>query len=275
MENISGILEKYMIRKKVSKRKGWTILMVGVNGQIKTIKFLRARIFIGVIICIIAVLSTIVMGQLYFKVVQENKKLFEEVAIRHAIYGDKSIIRMPCRMIPENEFQITTKPDINNFGNYRLIFSEPYQFKQRFYYTLSDSLDVIPVAPKEMESTIRYHQQVSATDIKLIINKNDDRIGFSFILRNIANARNAISGTTFVVLKNENDAVAYPSIKLRNGRPVNFRKGRPFYVARFKTVRHRIQDVEHIGDFTEATILVYSKHGQRLVSKTIPIHIEL
>jgi hypothetical protein len=263
-----------MIRKKVSKRKGWTILMVGVNGQIKTIKFLRARMFLGLIICIIAVLSTIVMGQLYLSVVHENRQLFEKVAIRQAVYGDKGIIRMPCRKMKENEYQITSQPDLFNTGQFRQIFSESYHFKQ-FDFSISDSIDVIPVAQKEVESTIRYHQKVSATDIKLIINKNDNRIGFSFILRNIVKARKAISGTSFVILKNENDAVAYPSIKLRYGRPVNFRKGRPFYVARFKTVRHRIQDVEHMGDFNEATILVYSKHGQKLVNKTVPIHIEL
>lgn len=263
-----------MIRKKVSKRKGWTILMVGVNGQIKTVKYLRARIFLGVIICILAVLSTLVMGQLYFQVVQENKQLFETVAIRKAIYGDKGIIKMPCRVQPENEFKIKSVPKYFNDFQYRPIFSDPYHFKP-FDLSLSNSLDVIPVEQKEMESTIRYHQRVSVTDIKLIINKNNNRIGFSFILRNIVKARNAISGTSFVILKNEHDAVAYPSIKLRYGRPVNFRKGRPFYVARFKTVRHRIQDVEYLGDFSEATILVYSKHGHKLVNKTVPIHIEL
>jgi len=263
-----------MIGKRVSKRKGWTILMIGVNGQIRTIKYLRARIFIGVIICIIAILSTIVMGQLYFKVVQDNKQLFEQVAIRQALYGEKGIIRMPCRVLPENEYQIITEPKRYNDGHYRPIFQEPYHFKP-FDFSLSGSLDVIPVEQKEVETTIHYHQRVRATDIKLIINKNDNRIGFSFILRNVEKARKAISGTSFVVLKNDHDAVGYPSIKLRYGRPVNFRKGRPFYVARFKTVRHRIQDVEHLGEFTEATILVYSKHGRRLVNKTVPIHIEL
>jgi hypothetical protein len=263
-----------MIRKKVSKRKGWTILMVGVNGQIKTIKFLRARMFLGVVICMIAVLSTIVMGQLYLSVTQENKQLFEKAAIRQAVYGDKGIIRLPCREVLENEYQISSKPDLFNTGQFRRIFSEPYYFYQNDF-SVSELIDVIPVAQKEVESTIHYHQKVRATDIKLIINKNDNRIGFSFILRNIVKARRAISGTSFVILKNDHDAVAYPSIKLRYGRPVNFRKGRPFYVARFKTVRHRIRDVEHMGDFNEATILVYSKHGQKLVNKTVPIHIEL
>jgi len=264
-----------MISKKVSKRKGWTILMIGVNGQIKTIKYLRARIFLGVIICIIAVLSTMIMGQLYLKISQENKQLFEKVAIRQAIYGDKGIIRMPCRELPENEYQILSDSNIYDTGHYRPIFSEPYHYRRQYDFSISESIDVIPVEQKELETTIRYHQKVRATDIKLIINKNDNRIGFSFILRNIVKARKAISGTTFVILKNDHDAVAYPSIKLRYGRPVNFRKGRPFYVARFKTVRHRIQDVEHLGDFTEATILVYSKHGHKLVNKTVPIHIEL
>jgi hypothetical protein len=263
-----------MIRKKVSKRKGWTILMIGVNGQIRTIKFLRARIFIGVIICIIAILSTIVMGQLYFNVVLDNKQLFEKVAIRTALYGDKGIIRLPCRVQPKNEYQIITEPKKYNEGHYRLIFQDPYHLNQ-FDFSLADHLDVIPVTQQELETTINYHRKVRATDIKLIINKNDNRIGFSFILRNAVKAKKAISGTSFVVLKNDHDAVAYPSIKLRYGRPVNFRKGRPFYVARFKTVRHRIQDIEHLGEFTEATILVYSKHGRRLVNETVPIHIEL
>jgi hypothetical protein len=248
--------------------------MIGVNGQIKTIKFLRARMILGVIICILAVLSTIVMGQLYFQVIRENKQLFEKVAIQKAVYGDKGIIRMPCRKLPENEYKIISKPNLFDEGTFRRIFSEPYHFNQNDF-SLSGNIDVIPVAQKEVDSTIRYHQTVRATDIKLIINKNDNRIGFSFILRNIVKARKAISGTSFVILKNDHDAVAYPSIKLRYGRPVNFRKGRPFYVARFKTVRHRIQDVEHLGNFNEATILVYSKHGQKLVNKTVPILIEL
>jgi len=262
-----------IISKRVSKRKGWTILMVDVNGQIKSIKYLRARIFFGLIICIIAILSTIVMGQLYFQVVQENRQLFEKVAIRQALYGDKGIIRLPCHQQQKIDFQLSSRQHYNEARQYRPIFSEPFQ--STFDFNLSGSIDVIPAQQKEMAATIRYHQKVRATDIKFIINKNDNRIGFSFILRNIVKARKAISGTTFVILKNEQDAVAYPSIKLRYGRPTNFRKGRPFYVARFKTVRHRIQDIEHLGDFNEATILVYSKHGHRLVNMTVPIHIEL
>jgi len=265
-----------MIRKKVSKRKGWTILMIGINGQIKTIKYLRAKLFLGLMICIIAILSTMTMGQLYLKTMQENRQLFETVAIRKAIYGDKGIIKMPCRQeAPEKKYQFVSEPKILDDFQYRSFFPNTGPVLQHCDFSLSGSLDVIPVEQKEMENTIRYHQKVTATDIKFFINKNDNRIGFSFILRNKAKARKPISGTTFVILKNDNDAVAYPSIKLRYGRPVNFRKGRPFYVARFKTVRHRIQDVEHLGDFTEATILVYTKHGHRLVNKTVPIHIQL
>jgi hypothetical protein len=262
-----------MLSKRVSKRKGWTILMIGVNGQIKTVKYLRARMFFGLIICIIAVLSTLIMGHLYFRVVQENKELFETVAIRKAVFGDKGIIRMPCHSEQENDYQIISKRHFHETGHFRPLFTEPFQ--SQIDFELSGDIEVIPAEQKEVESTIRYHQKVTATDIKFIINKNDNRIGFSFILRNIVKARNPISGTTFVILKNEQDAVAYPSCKLRYGRPSNFRKGRPFYVARFKTVRHRIQDIEHFGNFNEATILVYSKHGHRLVNMTVPIHIEL
>ncbi|ETR71549.1 MAG: hypothetical protein OMM_02404 [Candidatus Magnetoglobus multicellularis str. Araruama] len=261
-----------MIRKHVSKRKGPTILTVGVNGQIKTIRFLRARLMFGLFICIVAVLSTLIMAQLYYQVVKENKNLFEKVAIRQAIYGDKGIIRLPCRP-PQNDYQIVKWSNIYD-NHFRPIFAESPLYQQ-FDYTLSDNLDVIPVAKKDVESTILYHKKVRVTDIKLIINSKNNRIGFSFILRNATKASRAISGTSFVILKNENDAVAYPSTKVRRGRPVNFRKGRPFYVARFKTVRHRVKDIEHMGNFTEATILVYSKHGHALVNKTVPILMNL
>jgi len=260
--------------KHVSKRKGWTILMVDVNGHVKTIKFLRARMMLGIFICIIAVLSTLVMAQMYYQVSQENKQIFEKLAIHNAVYGDEGIIRLPCNQ-QEEPYQLVSHSDIYQDHNYIALFEEPYHYKRRYDFTLSETLDVIPEIQPEPESTIRYHQMVRASDIKLIINQKNNRIGFSFILRNIVKSKRAISGTSFVVLKNDEDAVAYPAIKVRNGRPVNYKKGRPFYVARFKTVRHRLKDIEHFGNFTKATILVYSKHGRLLVEETIPIHMTL
>ncbi|MBF0449490.1 MAG: hypothetical protein HQK75_02205 [Candidatus Magnetomorum sp.] len=260
-----------MKSRNISKRKGWTILMVDVNGQIKTIKFLRTKMLFGMFICALAVLSTMIIGQMYAHVLKENKELFETLAIKKAVFGEKGIIRMPCYQ-PENDYQISFKAD--NYSLFWPNISDGNPFQLPLNFNVSETLDVIPDIQPETVSNGNYDQKVQATDIRMLINQKNNRIGFSFMLRNAAKAKKAISGTSFVVLKNDddNDSIAYPSIKLRRDRPVNFRKGRPFYVARFKTVRHRLDDIENVEKYTQATVLVYSQHGHLLIDKTIPLY---
>jgi hypothetical protein len=246
--------------------------MVDVNGQIKTIRFLRTKMMFGFFICVIAVLSTLVIGQMYLSVVNENKTLYEKVAIQKAIFGEKGIIRMPCHQ-PTNTYDLPHIVDHRE--SFRQIFSEPYQFNLPINFDLSQSIDIIPDVLPDTTSNVKTQYKVRATDVKMLINHKNNRIGFSFILRNAVKAKKPISGTSFIVLKNDHNAIAYPSIKLRHHRPVSFRKGRPFYVVRFKTVRHRLDDLEHFQNFTEAMILVYSKHGHLLVDKSFPIHLSL
>ena len=261
-----------MKNRKISRRKGWTILMVGVNGQIKTIRFLRTKMMIGLIICILALLSTMIIGQMYFQVLKENKTLYETLAIKKAVFGEKGIIRMPCNP-PQNTYDLS----VDNYmdPSFRKIFSKSYSLDPPMTFNISKTIDIIPDVQPDIEKNSRYDLKVQATDIKMLINSKNNRIGFSFILRNAAKAKKPVSGTSFVVLKNGENSIAYPSIKLRRGKPVNFRKGRPFYVSRFKTVRHRLEDLEHFDKFTEVTILVYSKYGQLLIDKTVPIHMSL
>ena len=263
-----------MKTRNISKRTGWTILMVDVNGQIKTIKYLRAKTIFGLLICFLAVLSTLVIGQMYYQALKENKALYETLAIKRAVFGEKGIIRMPCQQ-PDNDIKIASKLSVYSDSCYRPLFSNPYHFEPAIDFNLSTSLDVIPDMPTEIVKNVLYDKKVQATDIKMIINKANRRIGFSFILRNTVKAKKPISGTSFIVLKNDHDSMAYPAIKLRRGRPVNFRKGRPFYVSRFKTVRHRLNDIENFEEYTEATILVYSQNGRLLIDKDIPIHMSL
>ena len=264
-----------MKKKNISKRKGSTILMVGVNGQIKTIKYLRTKMMLGMLVCGLAVISTLIISLMYYSTLKENKELYETLAIKRAVFGDKGIIRMPCRL-HNNEIEIANDLNIFSDSYSRPLFKNPYQFLPEPDFDLSTTMNVIPDKPAELTNTISYHKRIQASDIKMIINKVSNRISFSFILRNAEKAKKPISGTSFIILKNSRDSIAYPKIKLnRRDRPVNFRKGRPFYVARFKTVRHRLNDIEKFDEYTEATILVYSKNGRLLVDKDIPILMSL
>jgi len=284
MENISGNMEETVkessipSKKKVSVDKGWTILMIGANGETKRLRGFKKLVFSGVLICLLSISATLFVIQMYLNLLNENKKLKETISISESLYGGLNLKKKKTPDAIKSPFIV--KSDIFRQCYNIIDYKDPFKYKNHPDLNYKKSLNFMPPLKSEKQTFRSYSRlnRMMVEDFKLVLKPEKNAIGMSFVLRNKKNAKKAMAGTTFVVLKNnfeEETWISFPDVKLRKGRPAIFRKGKSFYVARFKTIRHKPVVIENPEIYNKASVFVYSSKGRLLVDKTFPIEMML
>jgi len=103
----------------------------------------------------------------------------------------------------------------------------------------------------------------------------DQRVGVAFKVVNIREGEGPVRGYVHMIAVDEKSNPprfrSYPKTTLRNGRPVNFKRGQIFFIKRFKTVRGEFR-LEGPGDRpTRLFVLVYNHDGRLLLEKEFEV----
>ena len=92
-----------------------------------------------------------------------------------------------------------------------------------------------------------------------------------FNLANIKPGQNTIGGYIHIIATGKNNHSpsewTYPKEKIQNGVPVNYRRGQPFLIQRFKPYRQRFNADSNSQLPTAIKILVYDQSGMLILEK--------
>jgi uncharacterized coiled-coil protein SlyX len=130
----------------------------------------------------------------------------------------------------------------------------------------------------EPMSTVDYTESsfpkvVELTDLK--VKRDSSALEVNFKIVNTESQERPIGGYIFVIarVKNseESEIWVYPSASLKNGKPINYRRGHRFFIQRFKTVTGRYTLNKDIDDPLILEILVYDRNGGLILRKVVEV----
>jgi hypothetical protein len=106
----------------------------------------------------------------------------------------------------------------------------------------------------------------SAVDVReMVIKRVESRIGIDFKLVNVKTEAGAAEGYIHLMIMTDEEKIpagwTYPKRNFENGFPVNYKRGLPFFIERFKPYKHEFYLESGQPTPTIVRILVYNKQG--------------
>lgn len=130
----------------------------------------------------------------------------------------------------------------------------------------------------EVESKIDYTESplpkiVDVDEVK--VKRAGSTLNVTFRIVNRQLSQEPIGGYIFVLTgvkdSDQSEVWVYPSSPLKDGLPVNYRKGRRFLIQRFKTMRGRYTLDKSIDGPLILEILVYDREGVLILKKVVEV----
>ena len=296
MENIQRDLAKEVAAlqssKPTRKNKRWTLLFVGDQGKVVTIRWFRWIVMLGVSLLVLAAIASGTLYFLYRHTRNVNMSLQRSLDnIQQQIVGFRSDkeVRMAQLVVAETEMKrlrarMGPKPVEKAPGNQQedRAKKEPPSNRQVIPQTAS-AVPVpegksLPGAPPADPATQGKDLKISIEEFNVSHEAASDTFRSQFILRNIGPDSKLVSGYTAVILKKLNTQpdnwLTLPTLKLAEGVPAGDKKGQYFSIARFKTVRFMVKSKMDPRQFNTATVYVFDADKDLLLEKNFSLNIQ-
>lgn len=286
-------LDSYKAPRKTRKSGHWTLLFVGDQGEVITIRKFKGLMLLAVFVMVVALSAAVSIYMLYKKPFEENRRLEAELArvggqIR--ILGQQRDLLLTRLGIAESKLkkaQAVVQPTVAESEQGHLPTGDPADTAP----LESDAATVAPealtspgesetpvkkqvpptVAPEEIKPEIK----VDVRDLQVRHEPEQKLLNIQFRLKNVNVEAGAVSGRTFVVLKNDQDLkdeiLTIPKARLVDGKPARIHRGRYFSISRFNIVKFKRAYEEPPQILNSATVFVYSGAGDLLLEKHFAI----
>lgn len=296
MENIQRDLAKEIAAlqssKPTRKNKRWTLLFVGDQGKVVTIRWFRGVVTLWVSVLVLAVIASGILYYLYRHSRNNNVSLRrsldntqqqivglrsdKEVLMAQLVMAETDMERLRARMSPKS---IEKAPGNQQEDRAK---KEPPSNRQVIPQTAAavpwPEGKSLPGAPPADPATQEKDLKVSIEELNVSHEAASDTFRAQFILRNTGPDSNLVSGYTAVILKKLNTQpdnwLTLPTLKLAEGVPAGDKKGQYFSIARFKTVRFMVKSKMDPRQFNTATVYVFDENKDLLLEKNFSLNIQ-
>jgi len=296
MENIQRNLAKEIAvlqsSKPTRKNKRWTLLFVGDQGKVVTIRWFR---WIVMVWASLLVLAAIVSGTLYYlyrHTSNENVSLERSLdTIQQQIVGlrsDKEVLMAQLVVAETDMERLQARPgpkQVEKAPGDRP--DDPTKKASRPTSQVAQKREAaVPVLEGKLLSgdpaadavAQEKDLKVSVEEFNVFHEEASSTFRAQFILRNTGPDSNLVSGFTAVILKKPDTQpdkwLTLPTLKLAAGVPTGDKKGQYFSIARFKTVRFMVKSKIDPRQFNRATVYVFDANKNLLLEKNFSIDIQ-
>jgi hypothetical protein len=248
------------VRKNLAHERSYTIMVMGGTGKVRSFRISRRLLFWAVFFF---------AAYIPFSVYLVNRFL----ELRHANFAQRERIERLERDLLRSEHAVSKSREY-------IVFLEDYVLQTEKSTEGAAEPAKTPekraaaVAPKPSDEQAREQdQKVSIQD--LVIDKQGGKLAVNFKLVNLLPGDTAIGGYVYMMAKSKDSPPrqewTYPQVKLVDGLPETFRRGKVFLVQRFKPMQGKLT----VGSGQDAPaileILVYDQAGNMMLQKDFEI----
>jgi len=286
-------LESYKTQKKNRKAGHWTLLFVGDQGEVITIRRFKGLMLLAIFILVVALSAAASIYMLYKKPFEENRRFeaaLAETGRQVRILGEERdllLIRLgiaESRLKKSRALEPATTPadQANSETPLPATIKKPPAAKvttgpETGNARMQPAPQAKPEAllPPAAASEIIPEVKVDVQDLQVFHKPEQSLLKVQFRLQNVNVAGGAISGRTFVFLANdldeEIDILTFPKVWIVGHKPGRISLGRYFSISRFNIVKLKRAYEELPKPFNRATVFVYSDAGDLMLEKRFSI----
>jgi hypothetical protein len=231
---------------KISKSEDrLTIMIFKGTGRVRSVK-ISPRIVLGAFLFFLFyIVGTIILSNSYFNIYRRNNNQAEKISEL-----DREII--------------TTKKSLERAQEHIALFNE----------YLSEEKEQSP----EPMSTVDYTESslpklVDISDLEVARDSVNIHVNFNIV--NKQSNDKPIGGYIFVLASvkdsEQSEVWVYPSSPLKNGLPVDYKRGQRFFIQRFKTVTGSYSLNKSTNNPLILEILVFGRDGKLILKKVVEV----
>ena len=278
-------------RSKTDQR--WTLLFIGNHGKTITLKQFKSIVLLSGLVLVASIAITI--GLLYFSFNVHQKKGRLEVELQDlkdqvkALRYEKDVLmtklvlaesrtkQMPAPNKKKPPAPNKKKPNVPDALPDKKAQSEKPQKPVRIAAAKNDP-PVEKAAPPPAAAPVPVAElSVDIENFKVIPKKDENLLRIQFKIKNTTPKSQRVSGHTIVVLKPDSSGrdrwLTIPTMALSNGKPTGRRRGYPFGINYFKTMRLKTNLPKSPEIYRNATVYVFTKQGELLLEKNFPVNL--
>ena len=248
-----------------------TIMIMGSTGKVRSFKISRRLVFNAFIFLLIYIVATLLIINDYF-IIDNDFHL-------HRISSVQS------EKIKELEWEVSkNKKDIYKSKQHIALLNDFItNFEERLEEENRPS-EIVNLreegSTQDVEQTAGHSDQekrpANVVEIKnLVIQKASSRMTVKFKLVNMQSEEGPIAGYIHIIAMskeaNSPPQWIYPKEKLQKGLPLNYRRGLPFLIHRFKPYRRKFNLDSNSELPTAIKVLVYNQAGIIILEKEIEV----
>lgn len=276
MRIIETLKSIFAFMKPSKKAKHRTLVLVGSQGEVISIKRFRGLLILTTCISVVALVAIIYLGFASKDLTVKNKELKESLS--------------------QSQQKVQYLRDENDILMARLVAAsqqggvDPFETEDPKPEPSSDSpspsapmgqLDIeeiIKSIGQQSENNQFAEQTIDVENLTVVHETNTKRLQIQFDLRNIDPELKPVSGRTVLIVKTENQNqsnwLILPFVPTVAGEPASTTTGRRFSISRFKRVKFSIAGQTNPERFKHATVFVFSKTGDRLLEKDFRVDVK-
>lgn len=230
----------------LKKEKRLTIMVFKNVGRVRTFKISSALLLFASIFFFFYIVGTIFIVNSYFSLHRINNKYLEKIAnLNKKLYMES-----------------------NNLERAR----EHIALLQDFLTEKEDKAEE-PLPERKKEPEIVTPKVVELKDLKIKRDKPKIRVAFKVVNKQLNNE--ALGGYIFIFFSikdsDKSKVWVYPETALKEGLPVNYRKGQRFLIKRFKLINDNYIVNESPSKPLVLKILIYDRDGNLILIKTADV----
>ena len=293
MENIPGNMEeKVKDRFKEERKSRWQILFVDDHGNMITIKWFKpvfiallCALVFSVALCItFAVLfhSTQTDNRDYASRIDAYKQQVNSIRTEKDILMAKLVIAV-SKLNGEQSSGMEEGTDKQSNGDKEIKPDEKNHVPDNEQADVPNktTLDNDTAAGDRPDENKPDSDIINGVDVDKLVFSHEPKIDLlrtAFIVKNVGDTSEAISGYIFIIFKADETApkdwFALPSVGLAGGKPAFPKRGQYFKIHRYKTVHFKAGRQKNPESYKKATIYVFGEDETLLLKKTVPVKFE-
>lgn len=278
----------------------WDILIVKDDGKVISVPWFKKIIYTVLFLFSLVILVSLTLLVMYRTVLSEKRELLAslERTMERTLILQADIDQKVDELEAMAEKQRENDPadfSMNTMGGRETIHMEPEekppgadakseaQKNDMAVESLSggagEEKTVLSPGKNEEGATLPANYKVEIDDFSATRKAQNHSLKIWFVLKNISEKAETLSGNIFVVLKpdgrNEKDWLVYPPSPLVSGRPEKSGMGQNFSIRKFKTVRFIVTDPIDYTTIKSATVFVYSESGTLILEQDYVLNIAM
>ncbi|MEE8398810.1 MAG: hypothetical protein V3S89_07380 [Desulfobacterales bacterium] len=271
MENISRDLRK-QLKQPLSGSRGrrkrrWTLLFVEDRGKVISVGNVKGTM-LAMIILLVGIIGT--AAGFYF--------LHNRSEVRNSEL-QKALMNSEQRMMPlRNEKDVLMARLVVAEARIETLQSRNMSPKGADSKKVPSRQQPPDKMAREVPAQPESIRTVAIEKFKVFYDPGASNMETEFRLTNILGTEEPVSGFIFVVFRKteafDDGTMVQPAVNLISGKPADIRRGRYFLISRFNVIRFKTTMESSPEDFQYATVLVYARSGELMLSEEFPFQIE-